>query len=885
MPSPRRDRPFWHLRRRPHQIDAEIDEELDVHLEMRVQELKGQGMPPDAARREALRQFGDLDYTRQYCRHQDLGKETRMQRMLVLGDLRQDIRICLRSLWRVPLMTLTIVATVGLGIGATTVIFGAVEAALLRPLPYADPDRLVRIYTDAPPNVFRFSLADYFALHAQQTQFEHIAAFTDRAMAYSDGNSAERLRGREVSSAYFAVLGIRPALGRDFVEADTRPGNPLTLIASHGFWQRRLAGRTDVIGRPLRLDGRDYALIGILPQQTGPLERLQEYFIAAQWEQPKRRGPFLYTVIGRLRDGSSHTAVTSELRAINRRIFPLWQASYQDDRATWSLTDLKTFVTGDVTAVAALAAGAVALVWLIACANASNLLIARVASRRRELAIRAALGASRGRVIQYLLMESSILAVAAAVVGVIIAMFGMGLLRDFGATYFPRTQEIALDGPVLGLLVALTIGSAAIFGLIPAVHGAGGSINKSLHATGKSATANRAVTRLRRVLVGSQFAIATPLLVIAALLSASLTKLSSVDIGFDGQNVLTGSISLPASTYNEPARVTVFWDELRRKLQAAPGVSAVAFADGRPPNDVGNFNNFDLEEFPTPSGQSQPVTPWVSVSPEYFQLLGLTLIEGRVFDEFDAGRAGVPVVVVDQDWQRRFFPNASAVGKRFRQGGCTDCPWTTVIGVVSDVDYNGVNQADEGAVYWPMGASARTRNVLLRTEIDPRTLIPSLQQAVRELDPALPLSSVATIDDLIGRSLERPRSLSLLVVGVALVALILSIVSIYGVMAYHVQQQLKEISIRLALGASRRNVFGLIVGQGMVVVGCGIVVGLIAALLASRLMSRLLFGITATDATTFVGVTLFLLTMALLACLVPSRRAIGLQPAAVLRTE
>ena len=810
---------------------------------------------------------------------------------MILQDLKQDLRIGLRNLLRIPMLTLTVVATVGLGIGATTAIFSAVNAALVRPLPYADADRLVRIYTDAPPYKFRFSVADYLALQAQQTHFEQIAGYTDREMAFTDGTSAERVRGRLASWSYFSLLGIRPAIGRDFTEADGRPGSPPAVIVSHGFWQRRLGGRRDVIGTPIQLDGASYALAGVLPQDVGPLEQRLEFFAAAQWDTPPRKGPFFIIALGRLRSVSDRAAATDELHAINRRIFPLWRASYQDEKATWKLMDLKAHVVGDVRAIAGLALAAVGFVWLIACANASNLLVARVTSRRRELAVRAALGASRGRVVRYLLAESGLLALGAAALGIALAWVGIGLLRDFGAGYFPRTQEIALDGAALWLLAALTTTSALLFGVVPAVHGTGGPLGapgeivEALRSAGRSSTGSIAVRRLRRALVSSQFAIATPLLIVAGLLVVSLSELGRVDLGFDSRNLLSGSIALPATQYPEGGRVAAFWDELKRRVEALPGVTAVAFADGRPPNDVGNFNNFDLEEWPTPPGQSQPVTPWVSVTPEYFRLLGLPLLQGRTFDERDGRGPNVDVVVVDRAWAARFFPNQSAIGKRLREGGCTQCPWTTVVGVVSDVKYAGLDKPDQGSVYQPMGSSRRVRNLMLRTSTDPVTVLPAMRQVLRELDSSLPLASVATIDDLVAASLQRPRSLSVLVGCLATVALVLSIVGIYGVMAYYVQQHSKEISIRLALGGSPSAVLRLIVGQGMTVVASGVAIGVATALVLTRLMSSLLFGVGAADAFTFVAVAFVLLATALMACVVPATRAIGVPPATVLRNE
>jgi putative ABC transport system permease protein len=883
--SRRARRPFWYLRRGSTEIDADVREELNVHVQMRVEELTARGIPTDTARQESLRQFGDLEYTQRYCRQQGLDKEKHMHRRLLLDDLVQDVRMSCRGLLRAPVLTITIVLTVGLGIGATTTIFGAIDAALLRPLPYQAPDQLVRIYTDSPPNRFPLSVADYLALVAQQTHFDRIAAYSDRQMAFSDGSVAERIRGREVSPTYFALLGIHPALGRDFTEQDGRPGAPRAVIVSHGFWQRRLGGSPNAIGRTIRLDGWDYVVAGVLPHAVGPLEDRQEFFAAGQWKAPTRKGPFFLTVIGRLTRTADRAAAADELRAINRSLFPIWRASYQDEKATWSMIDLHAHVTRDAGTIAGVALAAVVLVWLIACANASNLLVARITSRRRELAVRTALGASRGRVVRYLLAESCVLSVGAASVGTALTWIGVALFREFGQGYFPRTGEVAFDAPSAWLLAGLAACSAMLFGLVPALHGSGGPVDEALRSSGRSSTGTISVRRLRRALVATQFAIATPLLVIAVLLLASLNALGRVDLGFDTRNVLTGSIQLPPGQYREPGQMTAFWTELRGRIAALPGVSGVAFADGRPPDDVGNFNNFDLEDSPTQAGESQPVTPWVSVTPEYFGVLGLTLLEGRLLNEQDALRPNLEAVVVDRPWAARFFPNRSAVGRRFKEGGCTACPWTTVVGVVSEVKYAGLDKPDEGTVYWPMDGGSRFRNVVLRTGTDPASVLPAVRRVVRELDAGVPFTNAATADDLIARSLQRPRSLSALIAGFAVVALILSIVGIYGVMAYYVQQHAKDIGVRLALGGSPGDVLRLIVGQAMKVVTSGVAIGLLASLATTRMISGLLFGVGAVDARSFAAVSVLLIGVALMSCLVPALRAMRLEPSAVLRDE
>jgi predicted permease len=821
---------------------------------------------------------------------QDRLQEDGMQRTIRIEDLRQDLRIAARSLLRAPALTATIVLTVGLGIGATTAMFAAIDAILLRPLPYAAPDRLMRIYTDAPPFRWRFSVADYLALDAEQTQFERIAGLTDRSMAWTDGRTAERMRGRVVTWTYFDLLGIRPAIGRDFTAADAQPGAPPAVIVTHAFWRDRLGGRDDALGQPVRLDSADYTLAGVLPAVTGPMEQRQDVFVVAQWTTPPRKGPFLITVLGRLRADVTPEAASAELRAINRRMFPIWKSSYQDEKATWSFVDLKSQIVGDIGTMAGLSLAAVVLVWLIACTNASSLLFARVTNRRRELAVRTALGASRRHVMRHLLVESGLLAAAAAVIGVALAWLGISVFQTVGVNYFPRTHEIGLAGRTLWCLAGVTAASLLLFGLIPALHGAG-TADGALRS-GRSSSAGVGARRVRQLLVGAQFAIATPLLVAAGLLLATLTALARVDLGFDRANIATGGVQLPPPQYRDTAQIMAFWNELQTRVERLPGITAVAFADGRPPDDVGNQNNFDLEQSPAAPGQSQPVTPWVGVTPEYFRVMGITLLEGRLFDATDGLRESIDTIVVDRAWAKRFFPNESAIGKRLKEGGCTTCPWTVVVGVVSEVKYDGLDAANHGAVYWPIpgrGAQpagvARFRYVIARTAADPQQALTALRQTVKDLDPTLPFTNAATMDDMVDRALQLPRSMTAVIGGFAIIALALSIVGIYGVMAYYVQQHLRPIGIRLALGSTTSALFRLIVGQGLRIVAIGTVLGLLAGVALTRWMSSLLFGVSPLDPRTFALVAIVMLAVAFVACSVPARRAIGIDPARVLRNE
>jgi len=794
------------------------------------------------------------------------------------------VKQSLRALRRSPILAAVILASVGLGIGATATVFSAVNAALLRPLPYSEPGRLVRIYTDAPPNRFPLSVADYRAIEAQQTTFEQIAAYASNAATFSDGVSSERLKGRSVSPGYFALLGLQPALGRPFGPDDGRQGGPRLVIVSHAFWERWCGSRENALGKPLRFDGLDYTLVGVLPRNVGPLEEGQDFFFPAQWPPPPRKGPFFLAVLGRLPKGGDRNAAANELHGINARIFPIWRSSFQDDRATWGLLDLKTYIVGDVRVTAGIALACVALVWLIACANASNLLVARVASRRRELAVRAALGASRGQNIRHLLVESALLAGAAAAIGVGLAWTGVALVRDHAAAYFPRMSEVRLDATTAWLIGALALSSLALFGIVPALQGSSSSIEDALRAEGRTATGSTAVRRLRRALVAVQFAIATPLLVVAALLLVSLNTLGRVDLGFDTHHVVTAQLTQTTAGHGDPTTITAFWDEIQRRVSAVPGVAGVAFSDGRPPADVNNFNNFDLEDAPTPPGHSQPVVPWLSVTPDYFRVMGVSLLEGRLLDDRDALSSAPPVIVVDKAWAARFFPHQSAVGRRLREGGCTTCPLTTVVGVVTPVKYAGLDKPDDGTVYDPMGPRT-TRTLIVRTNGDSAPAMAAIREQIRALDPGLPLYGVATMDELVDRALDRPRSLSALIGGLALSALVLSIIGIYGVMAYHVQQHTKEIGIRIALGGTARDVLGLVLGQGMSIVVIGVVVGLGGAIALARLAASLLFGVGAGDPLTIGGVCALLLTTALLACLVPALRAVSIPPATVLRGD
>jgi predicted permease len=795
-----------------------------------------------------------------------------------MQHLWRDLRYSIRGLVRVPALSATLILTIGLGLGATTAMISVVRAVLLNGLPYADPESLVWIYTDTPPFRFRFSVVDYRALEADHPAFTAVAGYQVNEMTVSGNGGAERLAVRDVTGSYFPLLGQTAHIGRLFDPSDdARRDN--VVVLTYGYWRQRFGGDPSVLGRAITLDGVSYTIVGVLQRAIGPFESNTAIFTAARWPAPKRKGPFMTSAIGRLRPDISREAALQTLRATNARLFPIWRSSYQDEKATWGIMDLKARVVGDVGPMLLAVLAAVACVLLIACANAVNLLVARSLNRNRELAIRGALGASRARLLQHLLAETAAIGIAAAIVGFGVAAGSIALVTSYGADYIPRLSEVRLGVPELEWLILLTAGSVLLIGLVPAIHSARLRITGVLASGGRSASDAPATRRLRRALVAAEFALATPLIVAAVLVTVSLDQLTRVDVGISTARLITAGVSLPSGRYRETADREAFWKRALEQAQALPGVEAAAISDSRPPRESGNQNNFDLEDHPAPTGQNQPVCTWVGVSPAFFQTIGLRLERGRLLDEHSARDN---VVVVDRAWANRFFPGQEVIGRRMHEGGCTTCPWTTVVGLVGDVKWTGLDSSPDGTVYYP-NYDAPAAYFVLRTASAPASLAATLRQMVAALDPQLALTDIATGDDLVDQALSKPRYLSVLIGMFAITALMLSIVGVYGVMAYFVQQHARDIGIRLALGGDPSRVRRMVIGNGLQFVAAGVVTGIGTAFLASRLLRTLLFGVTATDLRAMLGVPMALIAVAVVACLIPAHRAARLDPAEILR--
>ena len=792
----------------------------------------------------------------------------------VMSELLSDLKYSARSLLRSPGLAATIILTVGLGLGATAAMVTVLDAVVLRPLPYPDQDALMWIYWDRPPNQNPLSVADYRAIDEQQTTFSHLAAYATNTVTVTGGATPTRVTARSVTWSYFSTLGVVPAKGRLFDKADDEPGRRIVVL-SDDFWKTECGADPSILGRVISIDGVGHTVVGVAAADPGPVARGVAIFRPVHWNPPPRRGPFFIRAIARLRPGVTQAAALEEVRAINQRTF-------HDRDSSYGLRDLKSRAVGDVTSMLVFVLAAVGCVLLIACANAVNLLLARAMRRGPELTIRTALGASRRRLLQYLAAETALLTAGAAAIGLAIAAGALQLIHAYGASYIPRIDEIRLGGPAIVWLALLSLVSAIVIGSVPIFHSARLARHRQLPSGVRSVTHSPAARRVRRVLVGLEFAIATPLIVVAVLVLTTLERLREVPVGVDASQVLTASIALPEGTYPDAAAMRAFWSRAHDRLAAIPGVDAVSFADSRPPSEVGQQNDINLEDHPTPKGKSQPTGPWVGATPEFFTTVGLRLQEGRVLDDRDFQPNTPNVVVVDRAWAERFFPNQTVLGRRFHSGGCNTCDWTTVVGVVGTVKYLGLDAPDQGTVYWPLNERDRNRYVLLRST-NATALIEPLRQAFRELDPGLAPTGIATVDQLVSDSLAKPKYLSVLVATFGAAALALSLVGIYGVMTYFVQQHQRDIGIRLALGGEPSQIGRRVVGEGMTIVLTGVALGLGGTFLTTRIVSSVLFGVSPTDLSTIVMVPAVLLAAALIACAAPARRAAAVDPAEVLR--
>ena len=806
-----------------------------------------------------------------------------------MKTLIQDLRYGARMLLKKPGVTFVVVFTLALGIGANTAIFSVVNAVLLRALPYPEPDRLMQIHLnnpDTPNGTGGYGNADFAALREGNQSFERVAAISPgNRFSLTGGGEPEQVVGAVVSADFFDVLGVRTERGRTFLADEDKPGSPRTVVVSHSFWEKHLHADANAVDQTVMLNGESYTIIGVLPREfrfaaIGPSELWTTLSIGA----PVARPPYYLRVIGRLRPGISEPQAQADADAIASQV----QQQYPNSKPKVPrAVSLKQAIVGDAGLSLSVLLGAVFFVLLIASVNVANLLLARATEREKEMAVRAALGASRWRLIRQALTESTLLALIGGTLGWLLALWGTDLLIALSPESLPRIDEVSVDRQVLGFTMLITLLSGVFFGLVPAIKGSRSDLNATLTAAVRGTTEGSHHKRLRGLFVVSEFALALTLLICAGLMIRSFMQLQRVNPGFNPDRVLTSIIVLPQSRYREQSKVGAFQQQLLQRVAALPGVEAVSTSMSLPPNRLMMHNPFVVEGFEPASGQPQPTAEQLLISPDYFRTLGIRLRAGRVFGDADNSTAP-QVIIINQTLARQYFEDQDPIGRRMQTGDYRPSnPWLQIVGVVDDVKYTGLHEVPQPTIYTPFMQNLWWRSMYLsvRTAGDPLSAVNAVRNEVWAIDRDLPVSQIKTMDQLMSASVAEPRVYTLLLGLFGAVALLLAAVGIYGVMSYGVTRRTHEIGVRLALGARNSDVLKLILMEGMRLAAVGVVSGLAASLVLTRLMKSLLFGVSATDPLTFAGIALVLAAVALLACYLPARRATKVDPMVALRYE
>jgi putative ABC transport system permease protein len=805
-----------------------------------------------------------------------------------MNTLFHDLKYGIRMLLKTPGFTIVAVIALTLGIGADSAIFSVVNAVLLRPLPYAESDRLV-ILRERSPQLEGMSVAypNFIDWREQNRSFENIAVFRGRESYNLTGvGEPERLIGAQVSADVFAVLKVTAASGRVFTNDEDKPGAAPVAVLSHGLWQRRFGGDPGIVDQTLTLNGQSFTVIGIMPPDFQfPGRGIDLWTPAGQaaanpgWQQ-RGNHPGL-AGIARLKPGVSIAQAREDMDLVAVNLEKQYPDSNTGNRV--SVTPALENAVRTIKPALLILLGAVGFVLLIACANVANLLLARAATRQKEMAIRTALGASRWRIVRQLLTESVLLSFLGGALGLLLSRWGVKLIIAISPNTIPRSREINLDTRVVVFTIGVSVLTGVLFGIVPSLQASKPDLNETLKEAGRGSTGSRHL--FRSGLVVSEVALTMVLLIGAGLMIRSFYRLLQVNPGFNYDHLLTFNVALPQKKYAEEQQRINFFDQVVDRLRALPGVEAVGLASGLPLGNNGWQTSFRIEGQPPPEPGKVPLTEACVASPDYFQAMGITVLEGRPFSEYDKKDAP-RVTLIDEEFARRYWPDETAVGKQFRTGGPNEPP-ITVVGIVRRVKMDGLNQ-DSNRVqsYYPFRQLIPSgMTVVIKTATEPTALFSAVRSEVLAVDPDQPIYNLNTMEQIRADSIA-PDRLNLMLLGTfAGVALILAAVGIYGVMAYSVTQRTHEIGIRMALGAGQGDVLGMIVGQGMKLALVGLAIGLGGAWFATQAMKTLLFGVGATDPATFAVIAIVLAGVALGACVVPARRATKVDPMIALRYE
>jgi predicted permease len=871
---------------RPRAVEQDVDEELRFHLEMRAAAYEQEGLSPTEARTAAEREFGDVGRVREECVRIGHERERKMKRFLLWDALVQDVRYALRMLRQAPGFALVAVLTLGLGIGATTAIFSVVRGVLLRPLPFAAPERLVRMWQANPSQGVprgEVSPLDFADWKARQRSFEdmgtwwHVEGMT--GINLSGDGEPQRLPAAYVSDGFFSTLGVTPLLGRVLLAGEHQPGHNAVAVISHGLWQRRFGGDRALLGRTLTIDEVPTTVVGVMPPSfTFPSERVDLWLSDSRISEsgiPRLRQVRWQSVVARLKPGVSLETARTEMNGLARQLAEEYPATNVQTTAV-TVLPLHEAVTGDVRAELLVLLGAVGFLLLIACVNVANLMLTRATARERELAVRAALGARPGRLVGQLLTESLVLALLGGAFGVLLAVWGTELLLAFSVKQLPRLHEVRVDGTVLAFAMGATLFTGVLFGLLPALRARSPQLAPVLKAAGRGMT-GAGGARLRGALVVAEVALAVMLVAGAGLAVRSLMSLLSVEPGFRPEGAVV--VSFSSSSGGRDKRQ--YLAEVLERVREVPGVRVAGTTKNLPLEGSGEPAPLILPGQSQASAADAPRVSYLYVSNDYVRAMGIPLLRGRDFSMQDTGDAP-PVMMVNEAFVRRFFPGEDVVGKGIQW----DVNVATIVGVVGDVRQESLSEPAPPLVYVHVLQNSRSSvNLVVRGEGAPLQLAAAVRQAIWSVNPEQTITRITTLEEVVGGSVARPRLIAALLGLFAALALVLGAVGIYGVLAYTVGQRQREIGVRLALGARPAEVLGMVLRSGMRLAGLGVAVGVVGALVLARVMSSLLYGVAPHDPLTFAAAAVVLLGVALVACLVPARRAMRVDPAVSLRAE
>ena len=859
--------------------ESELSDELRFHEERQLNKYLQSGLSESESRRRIRLEFGGMEQVKEECRD---------ARGLHLVDvLIHDTRYAVRTLSKSPGFTLVALLTLALGIGANTAIFSVVYDVLLRPLPYKDASKLV-VLDETTPKVGLVSVSypDFLDFRAQAHSISEMALVAQVGFNLGGIAQPESISGEAVSPNFLSLLGIRPLLGRDFNASEEKAGATPVVLLSYTLWQSHFAGSPGVVGRSITLDGSRFTIAGVLPPEfRGPdkIDLLEPIGVwatnnAAATERGNRGDT---VVIGRLAPGATLRQARAEMESVAARLAKTYPAT--NDQFSVSLRPLRDVFVENIRPALLVLLCAVAFVLLIACANVANLCLMRATRRRKEIALRIAIGAGRGRIACQMLVESLVLAIAGGILGVAAAAAGVRALTAL----IPAGAGANFNAPVLAFAAGLVLLSTVTFGLAPALHAVKQDVQHALRESTRTATAGRSQNRWRGVLAAAEISLALVLLVGAGLMMKSLYRLLSVDPGFHAQRVLTMEIDLRTAEYEKDAAVLNFWNRVLNGVRALPGVESAAVGTGVPMTGDHSRSDVTIEGMALPKPGSFPHPDIHVVSPDYVSTLGIPLIAGRTFLDTDSENAP-RVAMVNASLAQQFFPGGNAVGKRIMRGHPSAKPaaWMTIVGVLSDTKMYGLANPSRLEVYVPFRQSVRNEmNLVVKSAVDPAALTSAVRGVIRTIDKEQPVTSVSTMKQLMAASVSTPRITLTLLGCFSGIALVLAAIGIYGVISYSVAQRTHEIGIRLALGARRETVLRMVLSEGARIAAAGIAIGIVAALALTRLLANLLFSVGAADPLTFGAVAVILIAVALLASYIPARRTTRFDPTVALRSE